>query len=167
MSLDDVGVIGVDIGRLIWLILKSDGWKETLASFQHYWDVDGANCRGLMDISDSSSSSASANHPHGGLSPTSRLPIFVFPTSLAFYADDSKSQKQVLTLYNPYDTNIRFRGILSFAIPSIPRLFVTPFTLNSSVDESTKVQGYRAGRNNKAPMLCRYVGVCDNYVVKK
>jgi len=37
------------------------------------------------------------------------LPVFVFPTSLSFYADDSPSQRQVLTIYNPYDFNVRFR----------------------------------------------------------
>jgi len=38
-----------------------------------------------------------------------KLPVFVFPTSLRFFADDQFSHKQVLTLYNPYDFNINFK----------------------------------------------------------
>lgn len=39
-----------------------------------------------------------------------KLPVFVFPTSLNFYLDDQSSQKQVLTLYNPYEFTVKFRG---------------------------------------------------------
>jgi len=42
-------------------------------------------------------------------SSTTSLPVFVFPTSLHFYADDSSSFKQILTLYNPYDFGVRFK----------------------------------------------------------
>uniref|UniRef100_UPI00358EC4EB motile sperm domain-containing protein 1 isoform X2 n=1 Tax=Myxine glutinosa TaxID=7769 RepID=UPI00358EC4EB len=38
-----------------------------------------------------------------------RLPVFVFPTELVFYADDQASHKQVLTLYNPYDFPLCFK----------------------------------------------------------
>ena len=38
------------------------------------------------------------------------LPVFVFPSTLNFYADDSSSYKQILTLYNPYDFGVRFKG---------------------------------------------------------
>lgn len=38
-----------------------------------------------------------------------RLPVFVFPNALTFYADDQASFKQVLTLYNPYDFAVRFK----------------------------------------------------------
>uniref|UniRef100_T1INA0 MSP domain-containing protein n=1 Tax=Strigamia maritima TaxID=126957 RepID=T1INA0_STRMM len=37
------------------------------------------------------------------------LPVFVFPNSLSFYADDKSQHKQVLTVYNPYDFGIRFK----------------------------------------------------------
>ncbi|XP_022248293.1 motile sperm domain-containing protein 1-like [Limulus polyphemus] len=40
-----------------------------------------------------------------------KLPIFSFPSSLTFYADDQSSHKQILTLYNPYDFPLKFRGI--------------------------------------------------------
>ena len=43
-----------------------------------------------------------------------KLPVFVFPTSLRFFADDQFSHKQVLTLYNPYDFNINFKGEYGF-----------------------------------------------------
>ena len=39
-----------------------------------------------------------------------KLPVFVFPASVTFYADDQSSHKQVLTLYNPYEFVLRFRG---------------------------------------------------------
>lgn len=38
------------------------------------------------------------------------LPVFVFPHSIRFYSDDRSSHKQVVTIYNPYDFSIRFKG---------------------------------------------------------
>ncbi|XP_030595359.1 motile sperm domain-containing protein 1 isoform X2 [Archocentrus centrarchus] len=38
-----------------------------------------------------------------------RLPVFVFPTELVFYADEQSSHKQVLTLYNPYEFALKFK----------------------------------------------------------
>ncbi len=38
------------------------------------------------------------------------LPVFVFPTELVFYADEQASHKQVLTLYNPYEFALKFKG---------------------------------------------------------
>lgn len=45
-----------------------------------------------------------------------RLPVFVFPQSIAFFLDDQSTHKQVLTLYNPYDFPIRFKGIFTIAV---------------------------------------------------
>ena len=39
-----------------------------------------------------------------------QLPIFVFPTAINFYTDDPSSHQQVLTIYNPYDLTLKFRG---------------------------------------------------------
>lgn len=39
------------------------------------------------------------------------LPVFVFPQSLTFYADEQSTHKQVLTVYNPYEFTLRFKGI--------------------------------------------------------
>lgn len=39
------------------------------------------------------------------------LPVFVFPQSLTFYADEQSSHKQVLTVYNPYEFTLRFKGM--------------------------------------------------------
>ncbi|XP_063786798.1 motile sperm domain-containing protein 1-like [Pseudophryne corroboree] len=44
----------------------------------------------------------------------SSIPIFVFPPSLDFYADDQTSHKQVLTLYNPFPKVLRYK-VLSTA----------------------------------------------------
>lgn len=41
------------------------------------------------------------------------LPVFVFPTELIFYADEQTSHKQVLTLYNPYEFALKFKGQLA------------------------------------------------------
>ena len=41
------------------------------------------------------------------------LPVFVFPQSLTFYADEQSSHKQVLTVYNPYEFALRFKGLRS------------------------------------------------------
>lgn len=38
-----------------------------------------------------------------------RLPVFVVPSTLFFYADDQKTHKQILTLYNPHDFPIKFK----------------------------------------------------------
>jgi len=53
----------------------------------------------------SSGTPASFNSPQT----SNTLPVFVFPSSLSFYADDSSSFKQILTLYNPYDFGVRFK----------------------------------------------------------
>ena len=38
-----------------------------------------------------------------------KLPLFVFPTSLNFYSDDSTSHQQLLTLYNPYNFSLKYK----------------------------------------------------------
>ena len=40
----------------------------------------------------------------------SSLPVFVFPSVLNFVADESQSHKQVLTVYNPYDFPLAYKG---------------------------------------------------------
>ncbi|XP_061426210.1 motile sperm domain-containing protein 1-like isoform X2 [Lethenteron reissneri] len=37
------------------------------------------------------------------------LPVFVFPTELSFFADDQRSHKQLLTIYNPYEFPLHFK----------------------------------------------------------
>ncbi|XP_028653984.1 motile sperm domain-containing protein 1-like [Erpetoichthys calabaricus] len=49
-----------------------------------------------------------------GTAPQGKLPIFLFPAELTFYAEDQTSHKQVLTLYNPYGFIVKFK-ILSTA----------------------------------------------------
>lgn len=45
-----------------------------------------------------------------------RLPVFVFPTELFFYADEQASHKQVLTLYNPYEFALKFKGEINTSL---------------------------------------------------
>ena len=40
-----------------------------------------------------------------------RLPVFVFPESLTFVADDQSTFKQILTVYNPYNFSVQFKGM--------------------------------------------------------
>ena len=48
--------------------------------------------------------------PPGLAGSTRELPVFTFPNSLQFFADDKDSLRQILTVYNPYDFPIKFRG---------------------------------------------------------
>lgn len=48
-----------------------------------------------------------------------RLPVFVFPTELFFYADEQASHKQVLTLYNPYEFALKFKGKINTSLQAI------------------------------------------------
>lgn len=48
-----------------------------------------------------------------GASRDRELPVFTFPNELKFYADDKDFLRQILTLYNPYDFPIKFRGQLT------------------------------------------------------
>jgi len=40
----------------------------------------------------------------------SRVPVFVFPATVFFNAQDRDHLKQILTIYNPYEFPIRFKG---------------------------------------------------------
>lgn len=39
-----------------------------------------------------------------------QLPVFVFPSHVQFIQDDASSHKQIVTLYNPYDFAIAYKG---------------------------------------------------------
>jgi len=43
-----------------------------------------------------------------------KLPVFVFPSALNFYFDDQSSYKQVLTVYNPYEFTVQFKGMFIY-----------------------------------------------------
>ena len=49
-----------------------------------------------------------------GGSRAKRLPVFVNPEELQFVGEDEASHKQILTLFNPYNFNIRFKGATHF-----------------------------------------------------
>lgn len=40
----------------------------------------------------------------------SKIPVFVFPNSVTFVLEDKSTHKQILSLYNPYDYPIKYRG---------------------------------------------------------
>jgi hypothetical protein len=46
----------------------------------------------------------------------SRVPVFVFPSTVYFNAKERDNLKQILTIYNPYEFPIRFKGSVSITI---------------------------------------------------
>ena len=36
--------------------------------------------------------------------------MFIFPEELVFNSEDEAAHKQILTLYNPYDFNVKFQS---------------------------------------------------------
>ena len=51
-----------------------------------------------------------------------KLPVFVFPEELQFVSDDESSHKQVLTVYNPYEFNIKFQGGCHWIVQYLHRI---------------------------------------------
>ena len=46
-----------------------------------------------------------------GIMASTRIPpVFVFPSLIEFYEDDPTTHKRVLTIYNPYDYEVAFKG---------------------------------------------------------
>lgn len=39
------------------------------------------------------------------------FPVFVFPVALEFYLNARHTHKQLLTVYNPYDFSVNFKGL--------------------------------------------------------
>ena len=60
-----------------------------------------------MSASDYTTASKMASATFGG---GPNRPVFVFPGNLDFYLEDQTTHKRVLTLYNPYDSDIIFKG---------------------------------------------------------
>lgn len=98
------------------------------------------------------------------------LPVFVFPTELVFYADDQTSHKQVLTLYNPYEFALKFKGQLSgeqrcsvvlaciFSSSNCFILITYAFCLFASAVHSAKqVHSGGCHRGGEATVLCWHV----------
>jgi len=59
-----------------------------------------------MSASDYTTASKMASSTFGG---GPNRPVFVFPGNLDFYLEDQTTHKRVLTLYNPYDSDIIFK----------------------------------------------------------
>ena len=47
-----------------------------------------------------------------------KLPVFIFPEELKFISGNEVAHKQILTLYNPYDFNIKFQSMCNY-IPAL------------------------------------------------
>lgn len=94
------------------------------------------------------------------------LPVFVFPTELVFYADDQTSHKQVLTLYNPYEFALKFKG--QSAAPrvrmeerlcssSLLLIIISSPSSFSAVHSPQQVHGGGRHRGRQAPLLRGHV----------
>ena len=60
-----------------------------------------------------------------------KLPVFVFPTTLSFYSDDQSSHKQVLTLYNPYEFPLKFKGKIFSAVDHMASVYNNAVLINA------------------------------------
>lgn len=49
-----------------------------------------------------------------------KIPVFVYPNSLKFYLGSRATHKQLLTLYNPYEFPVTFKG------KKIPNVYLCP-----------------------------------------
>lgn len=106
------------------------------------------------------------------------LPVFVFPTELVFYADDQTSHKQVLTLYNPYEFALKFKGQSGaeqcssvmrpcvFSSSSNCVILITcPFSLFASALHSAKqVHSGGCHRGGEATVLCWHVSLFFSFL---
>lgn len=45
-----------------------------------------------------------------------KVPVFVFPDSLNFYLSARHTHKQLLTVYNPYDFPVNFKGMFHYVV---------------------------------------------------
>lgn len=85
-----------------------------------------------------------------------RIPVFVFPEDLKFVEGDPSSHKQVLTLYNPYDFNIKFE---SEYLLSRLRDYEVMFACFSSQQCPKQLRCGRVKRFHQGGLLCGYVSL--------
>ena len=54
-----------------------------------------------------------------------KLPVFIHPSEFCFSVTEKTSQKQILTVYNPYDFSIKFKSklVIDRGKRSFPGLF--------------------------------------------
>ncbi len=60
-------------------------------------------------------------------------PVFVFPGNLDFYLDDQTTHKRVMTIYNPYETEITFKGKFNIWKNGLSRLAYRQRTIKIGV----------------------------------
>ena len=61
-----------------------------------------------------------------------KLPVFVSPEELRFFGEDEASHRQILTVYNPYEYNIRFKGALQYSYVDFSIVVYSPHHLTVS-----------------------------------
>ena len=52
------------------------------------------------------------------------ISVYFYPTTLQFFADDSNSHRQIITIYNPLEFGVKFKGSLfdEEFFPSLPKI---------------------------------------------
>lgn len=58
-----------------------------------------------------------------------KVPVFVSPQSLTFSLDDKSSYRQIITLFNPYDFPVRFKGKLNTIFDNISSAFLISYNI--------------------------------------
>ena len=95
----------------LWLTLDAISKPSTFHSLDNEFKAQKVVFRWREKKCDTSimPTSSASGAAASGSSGSSR-PVFVFPGNLDFFLDDQTTHKRVLTLYNPYDTDITFKG---------------------------------------------------------
>ena len=102
----------------------------------------------------------------GAMTPK-KLPVFVFPQSVKFYLEDQSTHKQVMTLYNPYDFPVKFKGKLQicslYLFMLLVSFYIKYFHFNSVVYGSKQIQSCRSGRYYKITLLRGHCGETHSF----
>lgn len=88
------------------------------------------------------------------------LPVFVNPQSLQFPIDDITSHKQTLTLYNPYEFNIRFK--CKFVCVRFTQLLKVIFQYFQRRHSNTNWVPPQAWSDRNITLICKYLSLHFN-----
>lgn len=97
------------------------------------------------------------------------FPVFVFPVSLEFYLNARHTHKQLLTVYNPYDFSVNFKGnflaLLLWFYRLINECLMVLLLLFSAMYVAKQVHGDRSRGSDRPAELHRhrcevYTAIC-------
>lgn len=94
-------------------------------------------------------------------SPDGSVPVFAFPPSLEFYTVDRSSHKQILTIYNPYEFTLKFKGLwISFWPPYTFEISMFHASLAVRLLGSSEITYIRIHHNSHRVELNRSIWKC-------